>query len=1174
VRYASWIAVGVVVSVIAAATGVPHQPAAIAAGTPPTLPAALRQARVGLRLTTTGPTVQYQTGVVRAVLTRPIGDGTITFSLLAAGNVPLPLYRCTPRRGACAMLWSTRVRGRITLTAHWSGDRRYRPAQTTLTLAVRPARYVASGLLGRQSVGPLTQVRPTPRVDHLGDAVRTSLLLRSFRTGDPRYRCLRGATLAVYTAARTFPGEVVIYTRGRGSRCPAGAWLTPIRPTIAGGRTTSGAVGDVITLRGSFPGAEPESVTAPFRGAAGSIAEDGFVLSWSRSAVRIGVPVELSRASYIVGLRWHDRLTGATVDSRGTPRFRVTRTTIPVVVAKTTRVLNATTLRSLQIPPGTSTIDTSRPVLVLAFAQTTLQARGLAPGDVIVAGITPATPDGLLRRVVAVRHIGGVVSVTTWPASVTDVFSQGTIRLDNTLTTHNIDPRAGGTVSIAGGLTSASAPALTQRMHIPAFLAHPPMRGSRKALLSAQSEDCVLDVTPRVELNRTLRDAFKDAKTFTFLGREWKYQGSVNGAGSVAVHFCLRARIRSLFALTEWDKHVGFRADVTGTATPEISFAGSASIRIWTDIKFNPQVIEVDGVPIVYRFVIRAQGGVTGEGEVTFRSTFSLAAGAHARLECDDIAHSLLSQCSTQGTGIDLPQIERPPATGEQGGLLTTAGGPDAAVYVPWIFVMVRFYGGLTPYPRLELQGFLPKVALTGLGERDRRFWRSAYIDTSFGFRAKIGIAFNAEVDASDLDPLWEALRKAAGPFASIIDAIKADFDQQLENLSQKRDTYEFSLTIFDTKDIVLYRLPRACVTACLRIATVAGSGDPDGPTDDNTPVDSIGLDEPTGVAVADRRSGLPVTFFIADSAHNTIRRVEGKAARTVAGDGLAGYGDDNIAATRSSLNTPTGIVVGPDGNLFVVDTGNNVVRRVESSTGIITTMAGTGVPGYAGDRGEAIIAQLNRPEGAALGKDGVLYIADTGNDRVRAVDAHGRITTVVGSGAVPTDGLSIRRQDSILATHATLNAPTDVAVDMHRNILYIADAGDNVIRAVTLSNGRIKVYAGTGDAGYGGDGKTAVDARLNSPVGIAVDRDGNLYIADAGNNRVRMVTPDGVIGTIAGGETAGFDGDGNPAVLASLHTPVDVAADDPGHVYVVDRDNRRIRLLSIDNGLVHGVTH
>ena len=279
----------------------------------------------------------------------------------------------------------------------------------------------------------------------------------------------------------------------------------------------------------------------------------------------------------------------------------------------------------------------------------------------------------------------------------------------------------------------------------------------------------------------------------------------------------------------------------------------------------------------------------------------------------------------------------------------------------------------------------------------------------------------------------------------------------------------------------------------------------------------------------------------------------------TVAGNGTYGFTGGGGAATSAELSSPNGVALDAAGNVFIADTYNQRIRKVDSR-GIITTVAGNGALGYSGDGGAATNARLCAPTGASLDASGNLYIADAGNGRIRKVSAGGTITTVAGGGTASRLG------DGGAATKASLNMPAGVALDATGN-MYIVDEDNNRMRKVD-TNGIITTVAGNGTAGFSGDGGAATNASLIYPGGVAVDAAGNLYIADSGNNRIRKVDTNGMITTVAGNGTAGFSGDGGAATNASLYVPLGLALDAFGNLYVADRDNQLIRKVDT-NGLI-----
>jgi len=336
-------------------------------------------------------------------------------------------------------------------------------------------------------------------------------------------------------------------------------------------------------------------------------------------------------------------------------------------------------------------------------------------------------------------------------------------------------------------------------------------------------------------------------------------------------------------------------------------------------------------------------------------------------------------------------------------------------------------------------------------------------------------------------------------------------------------------------------------------INTVAGDGTQDY-SGDGGAATSAGLFWPAGVAVDTAGN-----IYIADGNNNRIRKVTASTGviSTVAGDGTAGYNGDGIEATIAELYDPSGVAVDTAGNIYISDLGNSRIRKVTVSTGIISTVAGDGTGGYNGDGITATSAELGNPSGVAVDTAGNIYISDYSNNRIRKVTAStGIISTVAGNG---TGGYS---GDGGAATSAELYWPHGVAVDAVGNI-YIADTSNNRIREVMASTGIISTVAGDGTASYNGDGIAATSAELHSPEGVAVDTAGNIYTADLFNYRVRKVTAStGIISTVAGDGTGGYNGDGIAATSAELYWPIGAAVDTTGNIYIADQFNNRIRAV------------
>jgi sugar lactone lactonase YvrE len=333
----------------------------------------------------------------------------------------------------------------------------------------------------------------------------------------------------------------------------------------------------------------------------------------------------------------------------------------------------------------------------------------------------------------------------------------------------------------------------------------------------------------------------------------------------------------------------------------------------------------------------------------------------------------------------------------------------------------------------------------------------------------------------------------------------------------------------------------------------------------DGAAATSSGIFLPFGIAVNARGD-----LFIADSNNNRIRKVDAQTRliSTVAGNGTSGSSGDGGLAVNASINTPTSVALDPAGNIYIADSGNAVIRRVDAFTGIISTFAGTlGKAGYAGDHGPATGAMFKSPNGISFDPSGNLYVADTGNNAIRMITPAGIISTVAGNGTAGMAG------DGGLATQAQLYAPWS-ATPIPSSVpgvyagFYIADQGNHRIRAVDAA-GNISTFAGS-TAGYGGDGGPATQAQLYEPASVLVDVAGNIYIADSGNNVVRRISATtGVISTYAGNGSEAFAGDGGPASQAGLYGPYAFALDTQGSLYIADVFHNRIRKVDANSAIL-----
>jgi sugar lactone lactonase YvrE len=389
-------------------------------------------------------------------------------------------------------------------------------------------------------------------------------------------------------------------------------------------------------------------------------------------------------------------------------------------------------------------------------------------------------------------------------------------------------------------------------------------------------------------------------------------------------------------------------------------------------------------------------------------------------------------------------------------------------------------------------------------------------------------------------------------------------------------------------------------------ITTVAGGGVGDGGPAVNAYLH-------TAIGLAMDSSG---NLYIADAGDERVRKVATNGViTTVAGNGTRGYSGDGGLATNAALLGPNGMGIDYRGNLFIADTGNNRVRKVDTN-GIITTVAGIATNGYSGDGGPATNAALNSPTAVAVDSMGDIYIADENNNRIREVGANGIITTVVGNGTASFSG------DGGAAASATLNGPLDVILDVSGN-LFIADTLNSRVREVMANgiintvagngvgtittsgslatntsvyrptklaidslgniwvslpsvervfkvgiNGIITLVAGNGTPGYSGDGGSALFAELSLPEGLALSASGALFISDVANSVVRQLGTNGIISTVVGVNTPGYAGDGDPATAAPLLRPCAVAVDNAGDLLIADTANNAVRLVGT-NGVL-----
>lgn len=320
-------------------------------------------------------------------------------------------------------------------------------------------------------------------------------------------------------------------------------------------------------------------------------------------------------------------------------------------------------------------------------------------------------------------------------------------------------------------------------------------------------------------------------------------------------------------------------------------------------------------------------------------------------------------------------------------------------------------------------------------------------------------------------------------------------------------------------------------------------------------------------VMVLDRSKSVLASQVIAGTAAGAIANFVPGTISTVAGDQAWIFAGDGHMGTRTSIFLPFGFALDPAGDIFVADSSNNRIRRVDGINNLVSTVAGTGIIGGTGDGGAATDATLNNPSSIVLDPAGNIYFSDSGNNVVRVIDAlTGIISTVAGK--INQHGYF---GDGGPASAAALNTPNGLTFDSVGN-LYITDTGNHVIRMVAVQTRIITTIAGRGYASFGGDGGPAVNAYLNSPWSVTVSSAGEIYIADQGNNRIRKVDTSGIICTIIGGDSFGLSGDGGQASAALLNVPASVAIDVAGNLYVADSGNNRVRKVHAKTGIINTI--
>jgi DNA-binding beta-propeller fold protein YncE len=335
-------------------------------------------------------------------------------------------------------------------------------------------------------------------------------------------------------------------------------------------------------------------------------------------------------------------------------------------------------------------------------------------------------------------------------------------------------------------------------------------------------------------------------------------------------------------------------------------------------------------------------------------------------------------------------------------------------------------------------------------------------------------------------------------------------------------------------------------------ITTIAGTGEPESSGDAGLG-HKFNVGDPFGVEI-----GPDGSLYITEVRNHRVLRLDLTTGQisTFAGNGQKGYSGDGGAATKAQLNEPYEVRFDSAGNMLFVEMQNHLIRRVDAKTGVISTVAGTGVAGYGGDGGPALKAQFRQPHSIALDKQDNIYVADIGNHRIRKIDAKTRaITSIAGNGEkkLPVAGQT--------AADSPVVGPRALFID--DGVLWVALREGHSIWRLKLGEGTWQQVAGTGKKGFTGDGGPASEATFDGPKGIAIGADKNVYVVDTENHAIRLIdTQTGKIGTIAGRgpDNKGSSGDGGPAAAGLLNRPHGICVARDGSIYIGDTLNHRVR--------------
>ncbi|HEY9899501.1 MAG TPA: hypothetical protein V6D00_09995 [Pantanalinema sp.] len=283
-------------------------------------------------------------------------------------------------------------------------------------------------------------------------------------------------------------------------------------------------------------------------------------------------------------------------------------------------------------------------------------------------------------------------------------------------------------------------------------------------------------------------------------------------------------------------------------------------------------------------------------------------------------------------------------------------------------------------------------------------------------------------------------------------------------------------------------------------------------------------------------------------------------AIQTVVGTGEAGFSENPQVPADSMLHAPTGLAINR-GDLLIADSGNNRIRKL-TYDGQLFTFVGTGEPGFNGDGRNLSDLQLDAPyKIVSDDATGLIFFSDRGNGAIRCIDINNFLITIVGRGREPL----VTGAEAIPGLDARLDGPAGMAIDSQGNLFVAEMDANRILKLDGNHSWQVSVYAGTGQAAFGGDNGPRLQARFNKPSDIAIDAQDNIYVADMGNHRIRKIAPDGIVTTLAGVGLPGFGGDGGPSEEAWLSFPSGVAANNQGSVFIADSGNHRVRAIKAD---------